>query len=132
MVRRRNVPVIPFEPDYDESKLEHIHHKRSVTDANDVRETISEQVPMLSEDASPHEILKFLTKFHKARTNLQWTTGPKLFQRFPMHLHTDHREIWDTIIADFNETVIHFNDSLSEFKQELLRGYKYEAQMDYL
>ena len=78
--RNHRAPIIPFDDDFDESTLEFVKHERTTME-NDIRETISERVPRLSDDASPHEILRFLAAFKRARDNLSWTTGTKLFQR---------------------------------------------------
>ena len=131
---RRNprAPVIPFEDDLDESKLEYIKHERTTIDQNQVRETVVERVPKLSDDATPHEILRFLAAFDRVRENMGWTTGAKLFQRFPMHLNGYFLDVWELLIVGVNPSVNAFNNVLVEFKRELLEGYSYEEQMDYL
>ena len=82
---RRNprAPVIPFEDDLDESKLEYIKHERTTVDQNQARETVVKRVPKLSDNATPHEILWFLAAFDRVRENMGSTTGAKLFQNFP-------------------------------------------------
>jgi hypothetical protein len=130
--RNKKAAVISFDLDHDDSKLEFVKHQRTTTDANDVRETTEERVPKLAEDASPYEILRFLSAFNRTKINLSWTTGPKLFQKFPMHLEGYHYDAWELITDGVNPTVALFTTSIEEFKNELLEGYTYEDQMDYL
>ena len=63
---------------------------------------------------------------------MQWNTGPKLFQRFIMHLEGVHLTTWEAQIDGVNETVVNFNAQFTDFKRGLLEGYKYLDQMDYL
>ena len=132
MNRNRRVPVIPFDAHYDESEIEYIKHERVVVENNEERDKIIERVPRLSEEAEPFEILRFLAAFARAREDLAWTTGPKLYQKFRMHLTGYPLELWDTTIFGNNRTVATFNVALNEFKNELLQGYHYEDQLDYL
>ena len=78
----------------------YVRHQRTVTDANDMRETTEERVPRLDDDATPNHILHFLSAFHRARASMQWTTGPRLFQKFCVHLDDDHLDTWDAITAN--------------------------------
>ena len=63
---------------------------------------------------------------------MQWTTGPKLFQRFELHLQGTHLLTWQTQTFGANQTVAIFNGHLEVFKDSLLAGYNYEEQKDYL
>lgn len=90
MAKGRATHTIPFDSEVDRTELTYVKHYRRVTE-NNVEETFQEQVPRLSETAEPlFELLKFLAAFQHARDTLTWTTGPKLFQKFPMHLEGKH------------------------------------------
>jgi hypothetical protein len=129
----KKAAVIPFKPDYDKSSTQYIKHQQTITDANDVQETTTEeQVPKLAKAASPYEILKFLSAFNCAQKNFSWTSSPKLFQKFPMHLDGYQFETWELITDGLNHNIPLFSTSLEHFKIELLEGYTYENQMDYL
>lgn len=128
-------PVIPFlrEKGQDDDDVEYIKHSRVTTDKDNVRETTEERVPKLNDEATPRQILLFLAAFRRARQALQWTAGPKLFQKFRMHLGDDHLDVWDEIAkASSTQTVSTFAASLDEFKKELLLGYHYQNQISYL
>ena len=122
MSRNRRVPVIPFDAQYDESEIEYIKHERITIDNNGEEEKVNERMPRLNEEAEPLEILRFLSAFARVREDLSWTNGPKLYQKFRMHLTGYHLELWDTTIDGNNRTVATFNDVLKEFKTELLDG----------
>ena len=124
-------PVIPIKADYDESLVEYIKHRRSESN-NNVTEEISERVPILPDDATAHRIVTFLAAFNQARRHMQWTTGPKLFQRFELHLQGTHLLTWQDQTFGANQTVAIFNGHLELFKDSLLAGYDYEEQKDYL
>ena len=78
--------VVPLDVEFDESKLEHVKHKKTIREDDGSSESTEVQVPKINDEASPYEILHFLSSFQKARSILRWTTGPKLFAKFPMHL----------------------------------------------
>ena len=100
-------PVIPIKADYDESLVEYIKHRRSESN-NNVTEEISERVPILPDDATAHRIVTFLAAFNQARRHMQWTTGPKLFQRFELHLQGTHLLTWQDQTFGANQTVAIF------------------------
>jgi len=129
--RRKKKAVIPFKPDYDETEIEYIKHRRSEYN-NGITEEISERVPKLPSDATPYLILTFFSTFAHVRETMQWTTGVKLFQRFRIQLMTVHLETWLIQVNGVNQTVANFDANLEEFKAQLLRGYKYHNQMDFL
>ena len=122
------MPVIPFDAHYDESEIEYIKHERVVVENNEERDKFIERVPRLSEEAEPFAILRFLAAFARACKDLAWTTGPKLYQKFRMHLTGYPLELWDTTIFGNNRTVPTFNVALNKFKNELLQGYHYEGE----
>ena len=129
-------PVIPFLREKgkdDDDDVKYIKHSRVTTDKDNVRETTEERVPKLNDEATPRQILLFLAAFRRARQALQWTAGPKLFQKFRMHLGDDHLDVWDEIAkASSTQTVATFASSLDEFKKELLQAYHYLDQISYL
>ena len=128
MANRRQKPVIPFDYEIENpSTIEYIRHQFREDD-----DIIEERIPKLREDASPYEILHFLNTFQRARTTMSWTTGPKLYQKFQLHLSDYHLEVWYLFMNDRAHTVVRFDAHLKEFKTELLQGYSYEDQMDYL
>jgi len=137
--KNKRLAIIPFEADFDESKASFITHKRSMTQEG-VTETVEEKIMKLHEEASPFEILKFLHSFRKARTAMAWLTAPKLFQKFPLHLDGYHLEMWESVLEaiqakleeDADLAVENFDDAITAFKEEVLQGYHYEDQMDYL
>ena len=126
--------VIPLDPDYDESQAEYMKHRRIVPDATNpaISDSIEERVPKLSQTAKPFEILRFLSNFSRARRHLQWTTGPILFSKFPLHLDGYHLRVWELTIAGMTKTVAHFEEAMQDFSDKLLEEYNYEDQMDYL
>ena len=87
MAHRKTVPVIPFdyEPD-NPTAVEYIKHQLKIRAPDGSENTIEDRIQKLREDASPFEILQFLSTFQRVRRTMGWTTGPKLFQKFPMHL----------------------------------------------
>jgi hypothetical protein len=123
-------PVIPLQLPKDED-LEFIKHKRS-EENNGVREEIEERVPKLSDEATPYQILRFFTSFNQVRRHMNWTTGPRLYQRFHVHLEGTHLVTWEDQVNEVNQTVQTFDQEYIQFKANLLAGYKYYDQMDYL
>jgi hypothetical protein len=123
-------PVIPLTFTKDED-MEFIKHRRSEVN-NGVTEEIQEQVPKLTDSATPYHILRFFSSFTQVRRHMQWTTGPRLFQRFHMHLEGTHLTTWEDQINGLAETVANFDAQFIAFKGTLLQGYKYLDQMDYL
>lgn len=133
MNNHKSAPVIPFDAETDSSKtIEFIKHQHRVRTEQGNEDTVEDRIPKLSEDALPFEILQFLSTFQRVRQTLNWTTGPKLFQKFPMHLSGYHLDVWESVATGRNATVIGFNQTLQDFKLELLEGYTYEDQLDYL
>jgi hypothetical protein len=119
-----NAAVISFEPNYDHSKIEFIKHQQTTTIDN-VTETVEEQVPKLSKEPTPYNILKCLNTFYYVCTSLSCT----MFQKFPLHLKGHHSyHLWEQIIDGITKTVSQFN----KFKAELLESINYKEHMDYL
>ena len=136
MAKINQVKIVPINTHIDETLLPYIKHPKKTT-VDGEEEYIEEQLHKLSEDAGPYKILLFLSNFVHVCANLNWTTAKKLFQKFPMHLATYHREVWelakaDNVDEDTGEDVEAFMATMQQFKEELLDGYEYEDQMDYL
>ena len=129
--RNRRIAIIPFDPDPPSFEIQYIKHKRS-TRINGILDEDKVRVPVLHTEAEPVHILDFLIQFETARLNLQWTTGPKLFQKFPMHLTRQDRLLWDDLLLNRPRTVAGFDEVLLDFKDEILEGYDYHDQLDYL
>ena len=125
------VPVIPLKPDYDESKVSKIKHKRTVRNNNE-EEVYSVEVPKLSEGYTKYELLNFVREFREAATTMGWTNGPTLYQKFLLHLTGINRSDWNTIIDGGPRTVNSFNENLGEFVSKSFTGQDYNDQMDYL
>ena len=68
------IPPIPLKED-SENKPEFIKHSRTETH-NNVSESVEERILKIGDESTPYQLLQFLTAFSKARTNLQWITGP--------------------------------------------------------
>jgi len=56
--RRVEVANIPFDSEFNESKLNYIKHSKTIN-VNGVHESTHETCQSLSEEAGPYEILKF-------------------------------------------------------------------------
>ncbi len=131
MANRRKKPVILFdyEPDHT-TPVVYIKHQLCTRNEDD-EDLVEDKIPKLNEDASPYEILQFLSTFQRVRKVMGWTSVPKLYQKFPIHLHNYHLDVSELITGDLTHAVAYFNAQLQEFKLEL-RGYKYEEQMNNL
>ena len=90
------VAVIPLKPDYDESKISKIKHKRTIRNNNE-EEVYTVEVPKLSENYTKYELLNFVREFREAANVMNWTTGPALYQKFAMHLTGINRTDWNTM-----------------------------------
>ena len=110
--------IIPLKPDFDESKLQYVKHKIT-TDVNGVREETEQRVPMLPVTATAYQKLMFFESFTRARAVMGWTTGPRLYSKFAMHLSLVHLRTWTTTIGNHNQTVAGFNQDLQMFKSTL-------------
>ena len=90
------------------------------------------ELPKLPEDATSYQIINFIRLFRQAAKKLQWTTGPKLFKKFILHLEGDHMDTWLSNIEGVDEEVDEFWSAISEFKQEHFEDEAYENQKDFL
>ncbi len=77
MTNPRTNPVVLFdyEPE-NPTALEYIRHQ-FCTHGQHNEDTIEDKIPKLREEASPYEILQFLSAFQRVRRTMSWTTGPK-------------------------------------------------------
>jgi hypothetical protein len=123
--------IIPLKPDYEQSAIHRIKHAQTREIAG-VTEKTSVEVPQLSEQAGTYELLTFLREFELARATMSWTTGPKLYEKFIMHLQGYHRQTWTDEAAGKAQTVATFDQTILEFKEQLLENKDYDNQMDYI
>jgi hypothetical protein len=85
------------------------------------------RLPQLAEDTGTYELLTFIREFQLARATMSWTTGPKLYKKFLMHLQGYHCQMWsDEAVVTFDKTVLAF------FKQQLLENEDYDNQMEFI
>jgi hypothetical protein len=90
--------VLPLKKDFSTKSLEVIKHSVTRTVNGDSEKTMVE-VPKLRVEATNMEYLHFVNSFGKARRIMEWTTGPRLFSKFAMHLEDDLEVQWDDAIA---------------------------------
>ena len=110
MAHRKAMPVIPFDYEPDTTTpVEYVKHQLKVRAPDGTEDTIEDRIQKLREDAPPFEILQFLSTFQRVRQTMGWTTGPKLFQKFPMHLFGyQHLDLWELLRNNQNATVNNF------------------------
>lgn len=130
--RRNKAPVLPLKPDYKLDEVEYIKHRRSTTLPDGSSEEFQERIPKLTDDASAYYILRFFNQFQHCRSIMSWTTGPRLYAKFIIHLSDMHRMNWESQIVGQAETVATFDAQIQLFKSSLLLGYSYHDQMAYL
>ncbi len=63
---------------------------------------------------------------------MSWTTGPRLFNKFQMHLEDDHETKWDDITSGLNETVAIFDEAISEFTSQRFQPDDYHVHKKFL
>ncbi len=132
MTNRSTNPVILFDYEPESSiAIEYIWHQQR-THGQGNEDIIGDKIPKLREEASPYEILQFLSAFQRVHRTMNWTTGPKLHQKFPVHLSDYHLDVWELLTNEQNATVANFNEQLQEFKAELLLSGTCKDQTDCL
>ena len=94
--------VIPFDPEYDESKLTKVKYTKSTTTGG-VTEKTSVEIPKLSEDCSHFELLKFIKEFNEARQQMEWNAAEKLNQKLREVLSSSHKDNWDVIVNQYKD-----------------------------
>ena len=127
----KRASILPLKPDYEDGDIPKIKHSMT-EEVNGIAEKTQLEIFKLTEDASSHHFLTFLHQFREAMTTLNWTTGPKLFAKFPLYLEGDFRVSWDLLIDGKPRTVVSFNTRLTEFKNEQFTPDDNGNQMDYL
>ena len=73
-----------------------------------------------------------MDSFATAQENLEWTTSPKLFEKFPKNISDYSKDIWTEIIDEVTKTVSNFNVDQDDFKDTVLYVHQYEEHMNYL
>jgi hypothetical protein len=63
---------------------------------------------------------------------MSWTTGPRLYEKFEVHLQGFYRQIWSNETAGKGQTVATFDDTVLAFKSQLLKDEDYDNQLDYI
>jgi len=56
----------------------------------------------------------------------------KTLSEISLHLSGYHLDVWESVATGWNATVISLNQRLQDFKLELIEGYTYKDQLDYL
>ena len=127
--RKRN--VLPFKRDFDPKDLTKLKHSITRT-VNDETDKTTLEVPKLRVDATQTEFLNFIIEFSDARTTMGWTTGPKLFSKFVVHLEGDDKTVWSELSLGINQTVVNFDSTLKEFIESKFLPDDYHIQKKYL
>ena len=125
----RDTPVIPLAPDYDANNISKLHHS---TNSGNGAEKTTVAIPVLSEDATPCELLTFIGIFQRRAKTIGWTTGPKLISMFQEHLEEYHVQSWEESTQSSTNTVQGFKDSLVKFKKFFLSNEDYCRQLRYV
>jgi hypothetical protein len=117
---RASIAVIPLKPDYDASLIQRVKHSQSrLLDDGVTTEKTTMEVPRLSITAGTYKLLVFLQEFKGASETLNWTTGPKLFEKFEILLQGFHQQTWSEIAqAVGTPTVLHFAEAITYGIQE--------------
>jgi hypothetical protein len=63
---------------------------------------------------------------------MSWTTGPRLYKKFEVHLQGFHRQTWSDEAVGQSQTVATFDATLLAFKSQLLEDKDYDNQLDYI
>ena len=123
--------VLPLKKDFDPKKLDTIKHSITRTVDGDSEKTTVE-VPKLRVEATNMEYLHFINSFGKARQIMGWTTGPRLFLKFPMHLEDDHELQCNDAIDGVNETVANFETAVNALSKQRFQPDNYHVHKKYL
>ena len=105
--------VIPFTRTFEPKNLTMVKYSRSETDANGVTEKETAEVPVLPVGYDRQQLLFMISKFDKAKTMLQWTTGAKMFQNFEKQF--DDTTEWETHANAQNQDPAGFQAALTSF-----------------
>ena len=133
-MRSETTGVLPFEYDFDASKLTTIKHTSSTTDNAGSTTKTQVTIPELDVGASKMQVIYFVQRFNHARRIMAWTNGPVLFAKFPIHLvSTQDQEWWTTNSLLTNQTVAGFNDLVKNFIAFKLDNVDaYDQHLDFL
>jgi hypothetical protein len=101
-------------------------------DVGGVSEKRTVKVPRLSENAGTYELLTFIREFQQACSIMSWTTGPRLYKKFEVHLQGFHRQTWTDEAAGLAQTVVTFDTTVRAFKSQLLEDEDYDNQLDFI
>jgi hypothetical protein len=63
---------------------------------------------------------------------MSWTTGPRLYEKFEVHLQGFHRQTWTDEAAGLSQTVVTFDKTVRAFKSQLLEDEDYDNQLDFI
>ena len=108
---------IPFKFDFDINKVKTLTTKNTTTVGNDT-ETVEVKIPLIGPSCTKFQLIYCVTKFWHASNTLQWTTGPKLFNKWKQILEDAYDvEFWDQHFTSngFTETVDNFWDLIRIF-----------------
>ena len=123
--------MLPLERDFIASSLTRTKHSITRTVNNESSKT-TVQIPNLSIGASTMELLCFLREFNRASTIMRWSTGPALFEKFPMHLQGTDLDIWLSTAKPFTETIANFHLCVYRLKQTQFLDDSYNRHLDFL
>ena len=118
---------IPFKYDFDANKIKTLTTKKKTTVGNDVK-TVEVQLPLIGPSCSKFQLIYCVAKFQHAPNTLQWTTGPKLFNKWKQILEDAYNvQIWDQYYASNN-----FTESVANFWEliQLFISLKFANNMD--
>ena len=138
MSNKTHVKIIAFDDRIDDTLLLYINHSKKQCNLDTKEEEcMEERLIKLSDNAEPYKIFHFFASFVNIYQNMAWTTGTKLFQKFPMHLLTQHCNTCDQCLKEVLHKVKTCGSSdsvlvLKLFQETLLNGYEYKEQIDYL
>jgi hypothetical protein len=131
MLTERNHGVLPLERDFVASSLTRTKHSITRTVKDESSKT-TVQIPNLSIGASRMELLCFLQEFNRASTIMGWSTGPIIFEKFPMHLQGTDLDIWLSTAKPFIETVANFHLCVYRLKRTKFLDDSYNRHLDFL
>ena len=101
---------IPFKYDFDPNNLKTLSTNKKTIVGNDT-ETVEVQLPFISPSCTKFQLIYCVTKFRYVSNTLQWTTRPKLFNKWKTILEDTYDvELWDQQFTHngFTESVANF------------------------
>ena len=86
---------IPFKYDFDPNTLKKLTTKKNTTVGNDT-EMVEVQLPLIGLSCTKFQLIYCVAKFRHVSNTLQWTTGPKVFNKWKQILKDAYdMELWD-------------------------------------